>query len=502
MSSSFRSGPSWRFVLSLLLFALGIVGCRDVSGPTESTARIAFVTVPPSVVRTLVITVSGPGLDSAIVSNVVVNASGVASDTLDVPSGSARRFRVAAFDSAGVQTHAADTTIRLVPGNNPPLSLTLLPTAGRLTVTVTFGDVVVAMTAPDSMLTAGDTLRFTATARLHTTNVAADSIVWGSDAPGVVTVDGGLVRAVRSGSAYVHASYRGAVVRRRVVVRPVADSALSGTLVLVTGTTQASNEWSYASIGGTVGAPTIGTQTVFLRGARFATLSPDRQRTVFTGLDAAERIYRASAVAGATPTEVRGGRNYGLRASRTGGRYIWFEEGGCGQTCRQIFTTDSGFASTQQLTNDATANSHPSLSADGSVLLWSRTINGETSIWRMSLPSGTPQKLTSGGLHAHPSLSPDGTMMVYAAFANGSYSLVVSRADGTQPVTLQGTTVFSVGIGGLGMEPVWSPDSRTILFNGTPAGGTSGVYLIRADNSSAPVRLTPTNLAVNVYSWQ
>ena len=121
--------------------ALGI-GCTERL-PTEMglVAEVIVHALTPATVRTLVVAVSGPGIDPEIVVNIPVGADSVARDTLVVPAGSGRRFVITAVDTAGVATHRGDTTITLVPGVNSPLAIVLRPLASSVGITVTFGDV-------------------------------------------------------------------------------------------------------------------------------------------------------------------------------------------------------------------------------------------------------------------------------------------------------------------------------------------------------------------------
>lgn len=110
--------------------------------PTEArvAAQLVVYAITPATVRTLIVQISGPGIDPEIVVNIPVGADSVARDTLEVPAGSGRRFIITAVDTAGIATHRGDTTVTLVPGVNPPLSIVMRPLASSVGITVTFGD--------------------------------------------------------------------------------------------------------------------------------------------------------------------------------------------------------------------------------------------------------------------------------------------------------------------------------------------------------------------------
>jgi alpha-tubulin suppressor-like RCC1 family protein len=173
------------------------------------------------------VTVSGPGISPAIVFNVPVGTDSIARDTLELTAGAGRHFRFAAYDSAGIETHRADTTITLLAGQNTPLAVRLAPLLSSLGITVTFGGVRVQMSDTSTRtLLPGDSIGLVATATYpNGVAVPSDSIVWGSSNPAVAVVTAGRVRAIRSGTARVSAQWRGAAIAVTVaVIEPVGGS--------------------------------------------------------------------------------------------------------------------------------------------------------------------------------------------------------------------------------------------------------------------------------------
>lgn len=224
MKSGTWQGVVARARWAAMVLVVGLASCAE--GPLE-TAREATVTMrflTPATVRALIVDVSGPGIEPAVTVNVEVGPDTVATRTLTLPAGSARRFVVTAVDTAGVATHRADTTITLQAGTNPALAMRVAPLSGTLGITVTFGGarVTVAGTATRT-LAEGDTVRILATAtRGNGSAVPADSLEWGSENPAIATVTGGLVTGIREGSTEVTVSYQGISVPIAITVVPTS----------------------------------------------------------------------------------------------------------------------------------------------------------------------------------------------------------------------------------------------------------------------------------------
>jgi len=210
----------WKLVLALVV-AVGMAACSadgPLGGGRVSTVTMRFLT--PATVKSLIVEVTGPGIDPAVVMNIEVGADTVATGSLTLPSGSARRFVVTAVDTAGVQTHRADTTITLQAGANPSLAMRLEPLPSTLGITVTFGGIRMLVTDTSTIaLGVGASATTLALAlRASGDTVPPDSLSWGTSNPAIATVIGGVVTGVRTGEAVVSVSYQGAVALRRVLV--------------------------------------------------------------------------------------------------------------------------------------------------------------------------------------------------------------------------------------------------------------------------------------------
>lgn len=127
----------WAPALAAFLFA----GACDGRLPTAARAlsEVHVHALTPATIRELVVEVTGPGIDPAVLVNLPVGLDGTATGTIIVTAGSARRFVVTAVDTAGLATHRGDTTLALVAGVAAPLAITMRPLPAAVTLTVTFG---------------------------------------------------------------------------------------------------------------------------------------------------------------------------------------------------------------------------------------------------------------------------------------------------------------------------------------------------------------------------
>lgn len=214
-------------VLAAVLVGISCEGTAPTAVSGKATVTMRLLT--SATVRSIVVEISGPGLEPPVVINVPVSADSVGTDAVVLPAGSARRFVATAFDTGGVATHRADTTITLVGGSNPPLVLRLTELEADLGVTVTFSGA--SVTVPDTstrVLQAGDTARIEATGRTATgALITAEGLVWAATNPAILGVSGGLITARRAGTASVVVSYRGATVRVPVTVQGATPSDFS-----------------------------------------------------------------------------------------------------------------------------------------------------------------------------------------------------------------------------------------------------------------------------------
>lgn len=129
----------------------------------------------------------------------------------------------------------------------------------------------------------------------------------------------------------------------------------------------------------------------------------------------------------------------------------------------------------RRITTDAGLTGFPALSPDGRLLAYAsdRSGNGVLNIWLRQMAGGEAIRLTNGDADdIEPSFSPDGSQIVFRSERNGGGIYVVSALGG-EPRQLAGN----------GRRPRFSPDGRWIAFrSGTTSnsGEFERVYLIPA----------------------
>ena len=114
--------------LPLMLACAVLAACvGDVPTALRTLSDVRVHALTPATIRSLVVEVTGPGIAPAVLVNLPVGPDHIASGTLQVPAGSARRFVVTAVDTAGLTTHRGDTTLTLHPGVSAPLAIVMHP---------------------------------------------------------------------------------------------------------------------------------------------------------------------------------------------------------------------------------------------------------------------------------------------------------------------------------------------------------------------------------------
>ncbi len=88
----------------------------------------------------------------------------------------------------------------------------------------------------------------------------------------------------------------------------------------------------------------------------------------------------------------------------------------------------------------------------------------------------------------HIAWSPDSTRIAYTAMAGGHPQLFVASLDGSAAVPIGPADIE-------GQSPVWSPDGRQVAFKGGHFNKDRGIYVMNADGTGAPLRLTPPSRA-------
>lgn len=216
--------------LAFALAAVAAIGCGDPpTGTSGGEGQVGILADLTGLgVAGLVVEVTAADIPRPLVFNIPIVA-GVASGTIMVPAGSDRTIAVTGLDGGGVATHRGSTTVDIVEGTNPPISIALIPLDGSVPVEVTGNGLVVTVDPPSGTIDAGQNAQFTAAVTDPGGTPQNVSVSWGSTNPLVATVDAtGLVTGVGAGTAEIVASAGGASGTALVIVgsAPVARFTL------------------------------------------------------------------------------------------------------------------------------------------------------------------------------------------------------------------------------------------------------------------------------------
>ncbi|WP_177188020.1 DUF5050 domain-containing protein [Methanolobus profundi] len=131
----------------------------------------------------------------------------------------------------------------------------------------------------------------------------------------------------------------------------------------------------------------------------------------------------------------------------------------------------------------------PSLSPDGSRLVYTSRASGNYDIWTMS-PNGSDRvRLTdASGDESSPSWSPDGKTIVYST----SGDIFTIGVDAVRPVQLTSDMYDNV-------EPSYSPDGELIVY-ASNVGGDYDLWVLNSDGSSH-MKLTSDRSAERAPAW-
>ena len=311
-----------RLLAALVIVTAFTLGCRDggITGPDgipPGSGRLSVVAMfELNTATSLVIEVTAPDIPQALVFNLdIVNGSATGSVT--IPAGANRTITVRAFDGR-TETHRGSRTVTIVEGTNPPLSMSLLPLAGTVPVTVSFGVAVVSVTPLVWSLPVDSVVVFSATVMDATGALQTNPIVrWASTDTRRLTIDStGRATARDTGSVTVVAVSGGAAGRGTVTVTPNAAAAPpSFTRTWVGGDGSGSNQTSWVNPNNwSPAAVPTANDSVVIGPATFQPALPGtdtlqvRDLTLLTGANLAMN-FRTLTVVGGTLAGLGGGVN-------------------------------------------------------------------------------------------------------------------------------------------------------------------------------------------------
>jgi len=191
-------------------------------------------------------------------------------------------------------------------------------------------------------------------------------------------------------------------------------------------------------------------------------LSEDGRRLAYTGYQSGYAdIYLVDLASGARNRIIKfPGTNSGAAFSPDGSRIACTlsKDGN-----PEIYVTGISGDSPHRLTRSRGVESSPTWSPNGSELIYSSDETGGPQLYRISTEGGAGRLLSTGsGYNTQPNWSPDGRKVAFNVRSGGGFQVAILDLDSR-------STHESVAEG---LNPVWGPDSRHLIFS----RGT-GLYL-------------------------
>lgn len=455
-------------------------------GPGNDPAAVSFLAVAPSYIETLALTITGPGIDIPIVLNLVIDpVTHVASGTISVPAGSDRRIVANAFNAQGINTHRGETTVTLVPGNNPPLSLTMAPLLGDVAIEIHFGSVVLVLTPTAASATVGQTIEFTFAATSGQGVVTTDAD-WGIANPAVAAYLGsGRVQAIAPGVTTVTVSTPFGSVQSTLTVTP----PLTGTILYERDT--GNNPQLYRMLPDGSGSARLSTG---LPNDIHGTWGPMATMVAFSDWPVGNVFTMNADGTNRVQLTTWAGADYSPQISPAGTRIVWVREQGGGASSREIYTMNTDGSDVVRLTNNAAAESWPRWSPDGTRIFFDSERDGDAEIYVMNADGSNPVRLTNtAGQDSRPIPSPDGTRLLFTSTRDGNSEVYVMNADGTNVLRVTTDAGDDTAAG-------WSPGGAHVLFTSTRTGNSD--VFVAPLAGGAPVNLTNSPAGEIASDWR
>ena len=155
---------------------------------------------------------------------------------------------------------------------------------------------------------------------------------------------------------------------------------------------------------------------------------------------------------------------------------------------KEIYTCDADGSNVVQLTRDGVISVAPSLSSDGSRLLYTGYQSGYADVYEISLGSGSRNRIMKyPGTNSGAALAPDGGRIAVTLSKDGNPELYVTGGGGGGARRLTRTK-------GVESSPTWSPDGSEIIYSSDDRGGPQ---LFRIPAGGGSPRLLSTGSGYN-----
>lgn len=164
----------------------------------------------------------------------------------------------------------------------------------------------------------------------------------------------------------------------------------------------------------------------------------------------------------------------------------------------EVYVMSSDGSNQQRVTNDPANDTCPSITADGSMIVWVSDRSGSAEIYHQSLsagvPVGLPTRVTTNSVaEGQPMVSPDGARIAYTATVSGNQDVYVMMLSGSNPVRLTSS-------GYTDAAPQFSPNSSKLSFISNRTGGIYRVFTMNVDGT-AQTQMTNAATAEDWPTW-
>ncbi len=219
-----------RAVLTTLVASAALLtaACEDdPAGPDLTVPLLVTAEVGGTAIADVVVEVTAPDIDMPVAVNLTIQ-NDTARGTVEVRAGSDRTFTVRAFNAAGVETHTGSTTVDVVAGTNPAITIVIQPVVGDQPVVIVVGSIAVAVEPGTGTLAVGDTVWLRAIVTDASGAVLDVPVTWATTNTARATVDtAGLVTAMGPGEVDIVASYAGVAAVAHLSIGPGWDALVS-----------------------------------------------------------------------------------------------------------------------------------------------------------------------------------------------------------------------------------------------------------------------------------
>ena len=203
-----------------------------------------------------------------------------------------------------------------------------------------------------------------------------------------------------------------------------------------------------------------------------------------TLIDVADLTRRPVGDAGAT-------MSFAPRFAPDGSRVVYSAEVN-GNT--DLYALDLGGGAPVRLTDDTSIETAPSFSPDGNRIVFESDRSGTPQLYVMPVSGGEATRISFGeGRYGTPVWSPKGDYVAFTKQNAGRFHIGVMRIDGSEERLLTGAF--------LDEGPTWAPNGRVVMFTRATPGAAGAPALYSVDITGRNLQRAPTPEAASDPAW-